>query len=272
METKPVAPLARVFKLARVFETLLRHYTLCNRELRAGRDDAGLTLRRRVQAYVEETFSLFGIEVERVGAPLGSPCVFVGNHWSYLDIVVLVGSTRGVFLSKAEIARWPLIGRCGRLIGTLFVDRVSRDDRKKATASAAAAVAKHGQSVIIFPEGTTSIEGKEWRMGAFRIAQSAGVPVQPFRLLYAPVRDCAFIDDDYLVPHIWRLLRHRRVRVRLEFGAPIEIADAGEEAAMAAKTKAEAWVKEGVRGWLAEHGHAESSASAPQRALTAGAH
>lgn len=45
------------------------------------------------------------------------------NHLGYVDLVVLASELDAVFVAKSEVARWPVIGRLTRSMGTLFVDR-----------------------------------------------------------------------------------------------------------------------------------------------------
>ena len=49
--------------------------------------------------------------------------MFVSNHMSYLDIMVLGAVLPGSFISKAEVKKWPVIGWLGTLSGTVYVDR-----------------------------------------------------------------------------------------------------------------------------------------------------
>src|SRR3546814_15213445 len=51
------------------------------------------------------------------------PTLFACNHSSYLDIMVLRGLIPGCFVSKAEVADWPLFGLLARLQRTVFIDR-----------------------------------------------------------------------------------------------------------------------------------------------------
>jgi len=73
------------------------------------------------------------------------------NHLSYLDIVVLSATRRQVFLSKAEVRGWPVIGSLAQCAGTLFVRRDRRADVAELQ-PAFAAVVEAGLPITLFPK------------------------------------------------------------------------------------------------------------------------
>jgi 1-acyl-sn-glycerol-3-phosphate acyltransferase len=162
------------------------------------------------------------LKLEGVEA-LKEPCLFVGNHMSYLDIPLLWALTECNFVSKEEVKYWPIIGMAAMVTGTIFVKRESKESRAQVPQQIADAIIKEKKKVAIFPEGSSSLEGKIWRYGAFRIAEQFQIPVQPFRLFYKPSRDAAYIDDDTLLPQIWKLLSHESFEARLKFFEPVKI-------------------------------------------------
>jgi 1-acyl-sn-glycerol-3-phosphate acyltransferase len=87
-----------------------------------------------------------------------------------------------------------------------------------------------GQPVVIFPEGTTS-DGRHVRRfhpRLFAICQQTGLSVQPVALRYGSGREpdpvAPFVGDDTLAAHLWRLLRHPGLDVRVSFLTPIPVA------------------------------------------------
>lgn len=79
----------------------------------------------------------------------------VANHVSWLDIVVLNAHRPARFVAKSELARWPVVGRLIRDTGTLFIERERRHDTHRVNRRAAAALAA-GDTITVFPEGTTT--------------------------------------------------------------------------------------------------------------------
>ena len=77
------------------------------------------------------------------------------NHQTYLDITLLASLRPCVFVSKAEIAHWPVVGWMTKMAGTVFVER-GRGGSAAAASVGMLAAAKAGVPVVFFPEGTTS--------------------------------------------------------------------------------------------------------------------
>jgi 1-acyl-sn-glycerol-3-phosphate acyltransferase len=119
----------------------------------------------------------------------GEPRVFVSNHVSWYDVLVLVATLpRYAFVAKAEIFRVPLFGSAARAVGTI---PIQRDNRKAAFASydEAAATIRGGRSVVVYPEGTRGREYalRPFKKGPFVLAVAAGVPVVPL-VLHGTIR------------------------------------------------------------------------------------
>ncbi|MBS0327136.1 MAG: 1-acyl-sn-glycerol-3-phosphate acyltransferase [Proteobacteria bacterium] len=115
--------------------------------------------RARVRSWSARLLRILAVDVRMEGAlpPQGNLLV-VANHISWLDIFVLnaIGPMR--FVAKAELARWPAIGRLIRNVGTLFVERARRHDAHRVTVETRDALAA-GDIVAVFPEGTTTDGG-----------------------------------------------------------------------------------------------------------------
>ena len=173
-----------------------------------------------------------GISFVSRGTPAtNEPILFVGNHMSYVDIPLVMAVAPVSFVAKEELSRWPIIGEACRTVGTVFVKRESVDSRKIAVEKIGEACLKNKQSICLFPSGTTSVsEEKPWRRGAFEIAKLKELKVQPFRLNYSPKEIVAFVGDDALVPHLWKLLRTTGVKAEIEFHTPVTITDSEQDA------------------------------------------
>jgi len=152
--------------------------------------------------------------------------LLVANHVSWLDIPVLGACGPITFLSKAEVADWPLIGWLASVAGTLYIERGAH---QASHLSASIGHSIHlGRSVVIFPEGTTGTGHDLGRFHPrlFAAAQQPGLRVQPVAIRYGtsaqldPV--APFIGDDSLVPHLWRVLRHPGLRVEVSFLPALE--------------------------------------------------
>lgn len=126
-------------------------------------------------------FSLAGTE----HLPAAGAGVIVANHASYLDVVALAAATvrPPVFVAKRELKSQIISGPFLRRLATLYVERTDAAKGAEDVGQALAAL-RQGELVIFFPEGTlTRRPGLlPFRLGAFRVAAEAGVPVIPLAL------------------------------------------------------------------------------------------
>jgi 1-acyl-sn-glycerol-3-phosphate acyltransferase len=118
-------------------------------------------------------------------AKLPQPCIYCGNHVSYLDIVAsyLVIPNYFVFMGKQELNKAPLFRIFFKEMNIL-VDRSSNIGSHRAFMRAGADIDK-GHGVFLFPEGTISSYGKlrGFKNGAFKLAIEKQVPIVPVTFL-----------------------------------------------------------------------------------------
>jgi putative phosphoserine phosphatase / 1-acylglycerol-3-phosphate O-acyltransferase len=111
------------------------------------------------------------------------PCVFLINHQSKLDPIIVTRLLRGGFtgVAKKEAANVPGFGQFFRLAGVVFVDRGNTGQAKAALAPAVRKLREEGISLVIAPEGTRSATPRlgRFKKGAFHIAMQAEVPIVP---------------------------------------------------------------------------------------------
>lgn len=109
------------------------------------------------------------------------PYVIVANHQSLADILVLFGTYLPFkWVSKASVFRVPFIGwnmALNRYVSLVRGDKASIEKMMDACMR----WLRRGVSVMMFPEGTRSPDGRlqAFKLGAFRMAKDAGVPVLP---------------------------------------------------------------------------------------------
>ncbi len=112
------------------------------------------------------------------------PYVVVSNHESFSDILLIsLLPWEMKWMSKIEILRIPVLGWDMQLAGDIPVDRANRRSAVKALLLSRAVLGRK-VSVMIFPEGTRSVDGEmlPFKDGAFRLAVDAGVPILPLAL------------------------------------------------------------------------------------------
>src|SRR6185437_15208856 len=99
---------------------------------------------------------LLRIHIRVVGAPVRDRAVlFVSNHLSWADILVIGALGPVAFVAKREVADWPLVGVAARLQRTVFVDRARRHQTGEAVGAIVGRLIG-GTSVVLFAEGTSS--------------------------------------------------------------------------------------------------------------------
>lgn len=149
----------------------------------------------------------------------------VANHVSWIDMMLIGACEPTRFVSKSEVARWPIAGWLANAAGTFYIRR-----GKGGAAPLIERLIPHlssGGSVVIFPEGTTTDgqQVKPFFPRLFAAALEAQCPVQPLAIRYLPDAEgqnvAPFIGDDDLFSHILRVLRAPEIRAELVYCAPL---------------------------------------------------
>jgi 1-acyl-sn-glycerol-3-phosphate acyltransferase len=129
-----------------------------------------------------------GVRVDVVGLDRlepGRTYVFVANHQSIYDIPILFWSLpyQLRIIAKQSLGSFPFLGWHLRRTGHMLVDR-RRPDKTKIFGWASRLTA-NGLSLIVFPEGTRSRDGRvaPFKGGSFYLALETGLPVVPLSLV-----------------------------------------------------------------------------------------
>jgi 1-acyl-sn-glycerol-3-phosphate acyltransferase len=187
---------------------------------------------------------LMGLRIRVVGAPAKGPAtLFVSNHSSWLDIVVLGSVLDACFVAKREVGEWPVINIVAKLGRTVFVSR-SRT-QTKGEAGLIRERLGQGDNIILFPEGTTSDGGRvlPFRSAFLSVADHARI-VQPVSVVFdrlgglpACRRDrplFAWYGDMEIGSHFWRLARRSNTRATVVLHAPLDPAHYQDRKALTA--------------------------------------
>ncbi len=189
-------------------------------------------------AWSRQTVKLLGIEVERQGSIPEFGSMILPNHRSYIDVVAFPPVVETTFVAKIEVYPWPVIGHGARVTDTVFVDRSSRESRRKTREEMGNRLSE-GRFVVVFPEGTTyqAPEIGEFRPGMFTLAAEGGFPILPVALEYLHPTD-AWIGKDTFIPHFIRCFGKKKTYLVARFG-PVLRGDDGE----ALRREAHHWIK-----------------------------
>lgn len=130
-----------------------------------------------------------GIRIEVTGlqnVPTGCSCIFMSNHVSNLDPPVELPLLPGrcSVLLKKELMSIPILGRAMRMAKFVPVERGHRRDAAKMSVEAAADALRSGLHIVVYPEGTRSLDGRlsTFKKGPFFLAQETQAPIVPIAL------------------------------------------------------------------------------------------
>lgn len=113
------------------------------------------------------------------------PAVFIGNHQTELDVLMLgcIFPKWCSVTAKRSLKSVPFLGWFMTLSGAVFIDRANAQNARHSMAGASEEITKERQSVYMFPEGTRSYSKEPmllpFKKGAFHLAVQAGVPIVP---------------------------------------------------------------------------------------------
>ena len=131
-----------------------------------------------------------GIKVEVSGlehVPQGRSCIFMCNHVSNLDppIVMPIVPNRGSVLLKKSLMNIPILGRAMRMAKFIPVERSSSREAARQSVSMAADALRSGLHILVFPEGTRSVDGRlsHFKKGPFFLARETQAPIIPIALV-----------------------------------------------------------------------------------------
>jgi len=166
-----------------------------------------------------QLLKILGIQLEVAGQARPGAKLVVSNHVSWLDIVAINSVVPSRFVSKAEVANWPLVGRLVTIAGTLYLVRERRRDAMRVLGLMSQAM-REGHTLAVFPEGTTgSGHGvMHFHGNLLQSAIDAQVPIQPVVLRYSDPQHmispkAAYIGDTTLMQSLWWVVTARGLRV-----------------------------------------------------------
>ena len=163
--------------------------------------------------------------------------MLLANHVSWLDIAALHAAVpHARFVSKADVLQWPLLGWLVRGAGTLFIERERKRDALRVVHAVAEALSA-GQTVAVFPEGTTG-EGPEplpFHANLLQAAIATATPIQPAVLRFADARHrfspaVVYVGDTTLLQSLWRVATARGLVVHVDLLLPQASAHADRRA------------------------------------------
>jgi 1-acyl-sn-glycerol-3-phosphate acyltransferase len=179
-------------------------------------NDSGNRVHRVGRLWARTIIRTSGIKIDVEGQdniPMGRPVVFACNHASQFDILIMYEALpiQFRFVVKKELFKIPFLGLVMRLAGYIPIDRSGGKAALRSLQEAAGRL-KKGESIIIFPEGTRSPDGRlrPFKTGGILIAVRAGCPIVPV----------AISGSHNVLPK--GSLRVRPGRIKVTIGPPVQ--------------------------------------------------
>ena len=164
-----------------------------------------------------------GLTLDVSGQARPGATLLVANHVSWLDIAALHAAVpQARFVSKADVKHWPLVGWLVAGAGTLFIERTSKRDALRVVHAMAEALGA-GQTVAVFPEGTTGPGPAllNFHANLLQAAIATGTPVQPAVLRYRDPQNAfspaaQYVGDTTLLQSLWRVATAQGLQVKVQ--------------------------------------------------------
>jgi 1-acyl-sn-glycerol-3-phosphate acyltransferase len=178
---------------------------------------------QRIQWWSVGLLRAVGLTFHVTGTARPGANLIVANHISWLDILAIHAALpHARFVSKADVLAWPLLGWLIRNAGTLFIERERKRDAVRVIHDVAAAL-QAGDSVAVFPEGTTG-EGPEllpFHANLLQAAVSTETPVQPVVLRFSDASDAfskavVYVGDTSLLQSVWRVVSAQGLQAHVQ--------------------------------------------------------
>ena len=171
--------------------------------------------------------------------------LFVSNHTSYLDILVLGSKIKVRFTPKIEISKWPILNFIVNLSLPVYIHRnASKSIEQKQKIRE---IIEGGDSILMFPESTTN-DGREvlpFKSSLFSVTEPEKdtheddhIAIQPISIVYTHIDGeianehnmdkVAWYGDMKFLPHFWKLLGCRGAKVKILYHSELYYEDFGD--------------------------------------------
>ncbi|WP_018631342.1 lysophospholipid acyltransferase family protein [Neomegalonema perideroedes] len=188
---------------------------------------------------------ILGVKLEIRGAPMKEPGALVANHVSWIDILALAAAAPAHFVSKSEVAHWPVVGFIARIADAEFIDR--RPAQAREHEARLVKRIREGDLLCFFPEGTSSdgLVVLPFKTTLFAIFQATGAKAQPVSLKYTPPahlprRFYGYYDDLSFGDSAGAVLaRSKGGRLTVTFHSPVDPTEIPDRKRMAAFCEAQ---------------------------------
>lgn len=187
------------------------------------------------RAWAKLAKAILGIRVQIEGQPYEGTALYVSNHRSFSDPLIIANYLDAFVIAKAEVADLPLLSTGAEKTGIIYVKRDSQKSRSSVKLTMVKTLLE-GKNVLVFPEGTTNDKREllPYKKGTFFEAAQNGIPVVPIVLEYKSKKDLWF--DRGIFKHHFIQFGKLFTTTKLEIGPPFRNEDGD-----AMRQEIEAW-------------------------------
>lgn len=205
------------------------------------------SLRLRTAWIKQMAYPILNLDVKVKGEPLNSAALYLCNHRSFVDPIVISKYVEAFVIAKAEVGNYPLINKGAEVTGVIYVKREDKGSRTNARKEFVDVI-KSGHNILVYPEGTISTVRRSlpFKKGTFFEAAKEDMTIVPVAIEFKSKRDLWLISN--LLLQYLNSFGKWKTEVKLTFGPPIKGTD-GEALAQSC----EEWVNQEMErmqeGW-----------------------
>jgi 1-acyl-sn-glycerol-3-phosphate acyltransferase len=190
---------------------------------------------RLFNKWVEDLTHSMNTDLHITGEVMTSPGLFVSNHISWLDTIILSHIQPISFIARHDLEHWPLLGTFTKRMQSVYIDRRNKFHAYRSIPAIEQRL-NEGRSVHVFPEATTS-DGQgvlPFYPMFYEAAVRTARQVQPVAIRYRDehgkwLPDPAFIGSDSFLDTLERILRVKRVHAHCHFFEPMDARQLGRK-------------------------------------------
>ncbi len=189
--------------------------------------------------WVDDLKRSMNTEIHVHGRPMQQEGMFVSNHISWLDTIILNRVKALSFVARHDLAEWPFLGKFTQRMSSVFIDRSNKFQAYRSIPALEERL-NQGRSVVVFPESTTS-DGTgllPFYPMFYEAAVRTRSMIQPIAIRYTDglgkqIVEPAFINEDSFLDTLSRILWVDKVHAHLCFLEPIDAQKVGRKKACA---------------------------------------
>ena len=179
-----------------------------------------------VRRWASGYFPIIGMRVRVIGPIPKHPFFLVCNHLSYIDAWLINGLIGCTFVSRNDVANWPVIGIITRSLHVVFINRSNKRDTARVNTLIDHAL-KQSDGLVVFAESRISrgLDVEPFKSALIQPAVANNLPVHYATIMYESLPGCPPASEfvgwwrpEPFLHHLFRLLRHKGFIATVHFG------------------------------------------------------